>query len=946
MIARRKKNFFTKRWILSVVATAAFMVPLSFGLMAGNHTARADFNANNVMDDYVFENVNTMNAGQIDAFLNAFPGSCISPNNHFIAPDVTGYSPSGGYSYGGTVSAGTIIYHAAQAYEINPQVLLATLQKEQSVVTGGSSICSDSHAINAAMGYDCPDGGGCPAHASTTGFSSQIIHAAWLLRFGEERSEGNVNWAEIHGSWDNSDDPPSTYGGPMTQGDRARVRGGSVVYYDGYTTIDGQSVHMDTGATAALYWYTPHFHGNQSFDTIFQGWFGATTGQGFERVISSDTNDLRQWVVYGNIKQYIPDAQTIYAWNLENTPLVTIPSVQLGNIPTGPTLGRLAILNTGPPTIYFMDNGQRHKVPWDSLYDAWNFRGQVISAVTPGLFTQPSQGDDLTFSIKDPNSTDVYMPDGGNTSGQTVLRKYGSTALESAWEGASAGYSTVTSDYFSNIDNAIGATLTNTKITYGGFDYEVSGGWRQTMNAAVSPLYPGTAQTVSSATYFRLPWAGNMTQLVKSATNSTVYLMDGGTKHQIMSADALSAWSTPGQVMSVVNDSFMNQISAGTAVNGYMADTGSQLYVLAHQRMLVPTYAAQAYRSSSAVFSASSTLMYLYPGSPARLTSFVKSASSPAVYLLDASGQLHHINRSTTVDAWGGYVNGITVLSDAMINGMTVGADAGTFVTDGTTNYLLDNGRKWSVSGAVKADWNFGTPQSFTDGTLSQLPAMGALGNGAHTTDGGYFYVKSGTAYGTVDPNIAGVWNIANAPFMAPNTVTDQLPLRILSRYVQSNVNGDSRTFLVDNGKWYTVSGQNWANVSGGDYITSSMDPAWAPNAGSITDWTSVVVKDNANNYYVIDGGTKRTFANATVQNQWTNNGALGIPTVSGSFLNFLPTRGAVERAVKGTGPSIFSVEGGAKRHIRFADTYSASYAPYAQVTDTLLNVLPNGSDI
>jgi hypothetical protein len=31
---------------------------------------------------------------------------------------------------------------------------------------------------------------------------------------------------------------------------------------------------MDNGATAALYWYTPHFSGNQHFDTIFNQYFG------------------------------------------------------------------------------------------------------------------------------------------------------------------------------------------------------------------------------------------------------------------------------------------------------------------------------------------------------------------------------------------------------------------------------------------------------------------------------------------------------------------------------------------------------------------------------------------------------------------------------------------------------------------------------------------------
>jgi len=38
---------------------------------------------------------------------------------------------------------------------------------------------------------------------------------------------------------------------------------------------------MDTGPTASLYWYTPHFSGNQNFVTIFTNWFGGTTVAGY-----------------------------------------------------------------------------------------------------------------------------------------------------------------------------------------------------------------------------------------------------------------------------------------------------------------------------------------------------------------------------------------------------------------------------------------------------------------------------------------------------------------------------------------------------------------------------------------------------------------------------------------------------------------------------------------
>ena len=257
----------------------------------------ATINYNNLITDAVFDNSAAMTASQIDTFLNSFPSSCISSNNGFRAVDPTGYNPGQGYLYGGNVTAGKVIYDAAAAYELNPQVLLATLQKEQSLVSGGGG-CSTLQYVG-AMGYGCPDGGTthnysgvnlytlnghtvtsvsgtCVNTSQKAGFSQQIIHAAWLLKFDRMRSEGNVTWAIIKTNWDNSDDLDTTYSGYMTQGTYQRCSSCAATFYDGTATIDGTSIHMDNGATASLYVYTPHKSGNSSFVTIFTSWFGST----------------------------------------------------------------------------------------------------------------------------------------------------------------------------------------------------------------------------------------------------------------------------------------------------------------------------------------------------------------------------------------------------------------------------------------------------------------------------------------------------------------------------------------------------------------------------------------------------------------------------------------------------------------------------------------------
>jgi hypothetical protein len=285
-----------------IASALSVIIGIFIALIIAHPHSAAAFTSNNLIDDRVFDNANSMSAAQIDSWLNSsFPSSCISTNNGFAAVDPNGYSPAGGFTYGGPVSAGQVVYDAAQAYGINPQVLLTTLEKEEGLVKGDGPYGCSATAMASAVGYGCPDGGSsysysnlnpalyyaqgspvtsisgtCVNSPAKAGFSQQLIRAAWLLAFARHRSEGDTGWSIVKGNWNNSDDPGTCYGGPMTQGTFKRCSSDpSPVFYDGYITIDSVSTHMDNGATAALYWYTPHFHGNQIFDDVFQSWFGS-----------------------------------------------------------------------------------------------------------------------------------------------------------------------------------------------------------------------------------------------------------------------------------------------------------------------------------------------------------------------------------------------------------------------------------------------------------------------------------------------------------------------------------------------------------------------------------------------------------------------------------------------------------------------------------------------
>lgn len=258
--------------------TLAISLVISGVMFVFDHSANAD--NGDLISDGIFGNENSMTESQINDFINAFPNSCLKPSNYpaDLSP-VTFLEPLGYSAYGGQVSAARVIYKAATLYHLNPQVILSTLEKEQGMVSGNTVYGGCIKTVyNSSMGYNCPDGSEnalkdyaninvyrtCVAKESNATFSRQVNHASWQLRFDKERAYGNLEWGG---------DGDVTYVGFMTEGNRARRNGGSVTYYDGYASIDGQSIKLQNGSTAALYNYTPHFN---SFQRIFSQWFGAT----------------------------------------------------------------------------------------------------------------------------------------------------------------------------------------------------------------------------------------------------------------------------------------------------------------------------------------------------------------------------------------------------------------------------------------------------------------------------------------------------------------------------------------------------------------------------------------------------------------------------------------------------------------------------------------------
>jgi hypothetical protein len=211
---------------LPLLAAAAVF----FSLLAYS-AADAAFDSSNIVPESFMSATGTMSEAQIQSFLQQ-QGSYLAGYTETLHTLVGPNDDTDPYGW----SAAHMIWEAANWYGINPQVILATLQKEQGLITNPSP---PGWALAYAMGYGCPDGGTC----SYAGFSHQVDWGTWQLNH-------NMKYADLH----------SSSVAPYTTGNTV--------------SIDGINVYLSTGATASLYRYTPHFQGNQNFYNICVRWFG------------------------------------------------------------------------------------------------------------------------------------------------------------------------------------------------------------------------------------------------------------------------------------------------------------------------------------------------------------------------------------------------------------------------------------------------------------------------------------------------------------------------------------------------------------------------------------------------------------------------------------------------------------------------------------------------
>lgn len=327
--------------------------------------ANAAYDGGRIIDDSVLLNSATMSASDIQNFLTG-KGSGLATRTFLFdcaATDVSNtYYQNAGAPCGQTVLASQIIYYASQIYGINPQAVLSTIQKEQSLVTTTNPT---TWQINQAMGYGCPTTGGCGA----SNFLYQIDNGTWLLRLHTERARGNMTWWFTSTSWvcgsSKNFYKPSLYPGQ------------NVSFYD-EDNVYYRTHFIANAATSSFYCYTPHaynnpnglyglpkygttgryYTGSYNFVSFFERWFGPTTGTPFFQLPGSPATYI---LGANDTYYYIEDYKTLLNYGFE-----TAFSSRVDNMPASYVQGKINKGNLPlyarfeDNTVYTIDDGNLH----------------------------------------------------------------------------------------------------------------------------------------------------------------------------------------------------------------------------------------------------------------------------------------------------------------------------------------------------------------------------------------------------------------------------------------------------------------------------------------------------------------------------------------------------------------------------------------------------------
>ncbi len=345
--------------MLKRVAAMTLMMTLLMGhasAFSANAQIRLDpaFDPNRVLEDSDVFDVNGMSEARLIQFLRE-KGTLADAR----FSDIDGVQKT----------AAEIIWRIATSYKINPKYLLALIQKEQSLVeTRNPSQAQFDWATGYAICDACSKSD--PSVQEFKGFASQI---EWAAKQHREKYLLQI-LARGHTRTGNAAGKP--------------------------IVVDGMTVIPANNATAMLYSYTPHLHGNLNLWNIWRRWFSLNYPDG---TVVRGTSGDRAFLIRNGMKRPFASLAVLQSL-VDPDRVLRVSDTELSSYPDGPPIrfSNFALLRDPKHRMWLLTGASKRRIHDMNAFRKFGFNEDEIEDVDDADLAEYSVATPITVKTEFP----------------------------------------------------------------------------------------------------------------------------------------------------------------------------------------------------------------------------------------------------------------------------------------------------------------------------------------------------------------------------------------------------------------------------------------------------------------------------------------------------------------------------------------------------------------
>ena len=316
-----------------------FLISLFLVFILTKASLAAEFDPDYLISDTEMNNYRRMTLDDIERFLGKREGTL----KNYITIDKEGQFKTAVQTF----------HEVAQRWLINPKYLLVLVQKEMSLLTDPTPKQSQ---YDWATGYGCPDGAGCDSRWQ--GFYKQVNSAAAQTRYYMD----NINEFNYQ--------PNKIY------------------------NIDGVTVTPKNTATAGLYNYTPHIHGNKLFWNLWNKYFGKKWPDGSLLRLA---HDGKVYLIENSKKREIV-SPSVFVSRFDEDKVVEVSQDDLNSYDDGTPIKyhNFSLLKNSAGEIFMIVDDTKRKIENQAVFQTLGFMEDEVITVSDSELAEYENGPNIT----------------------------------------------------------------------------------------------------------------------------------------------------------------------------------------------------------------------------------------------------------------------------------------------------------------------------------------------------------------------------------------------------------------------------------------------------------------------------------------------------------------------------------------------------------------------